>query len=30
MDTVYLVLIVGFTGLSFGLIYLCDKLGESK
>jgi hypothetical protein len=29
MDVLYLALIVGFTGLSFGLIYLCDKLGGS-
>jgi hypothetical protein len=29
MDFVYLALIVGFVGLSFGLIYLCDKLGGS-
>jgi hypothetical protein len=29
MDVLYLSLIVGFTGLSFGLIYLCDKLGGS-
>ena len=30
MDVVYLATIVGFIGLSFGLIYLCDKLGDSK
>jgi hypothetical protein len=29
MDVLYLALIAGFSGLSFGLIYLCDKLGGS-
>jgi hypothetical protein len=30
MDVFFLALIVGFTALSLGLIYLCDKLGGSQ
>jgi hypothetical protein len=29
MDVVFVLVLVGFVGLSFGLIYLCDKLGGS-
>jgi hypothetical protein len=29
MDVFYLALVVVFIGLSFGLIYLCDRVGGS-
>ena len=30
MDVFYLALIAGFVSLSFGLIYVCEKLGGSQ
>jgi hypothetical protein len=30
MDILFVALIIGFTVLSFGLIYLCDTLGGSQ
>jgi hypothetical protein len=30
MDIVFLTLLAAFVGLSFGLIYVCEKLGGSQ